>query len=291
MLKINDVNLDILKQQMKNNSLELISVACFYSQLYTSPDNFIEECESHFLQNYTFLLKNNPEENIVQSFIDTNIEKSENQTISWNNIHYIWKQFLDKNNYPSLMFSSQLKEILKIKLSYNEENDSFQGTSVYLPYINQFLLFWNQHITESNDTLLISELVQIYKHWYLKNNLPFSTKEKNILKILSHFFPTIHIDKHTIQNVECNLWNKSQEIEKIFDLYKLHFQEKVQNHEIELPFFVSLFDIYQFYLSHLEQLNKTIDLIINKKYFIEYLSSKYHQDLQYNKFLPGNFFI
>jgi len=291
LVKINNINIDLLKANMKNISLDLLCVASFYSKLYNSTDHFIEKCEDEYLKKYSFLLKENTEENIIIDFIDKNIEKSDLQTISWNNIHYIWKRYLDKNNYPIIMTSFQLKEILKTKITYNEETDLFEGTSKYLPCIDNFLYFWNNNIQESDTYLEINEFVYIYKYWNVKNNYNYPIKEKNILKIISHFYPNIHVDSQYIYNIKCHIWNKNEEIDKIMEMYKLDFRECVEKKEIVLPFLISLYDIYQFYMNHLVDLNKEIDIIINKKYFIQYLSNKYEKDIKYNKFLSGQMIV
>jgi len=99
------------------------------------------------------------------------------------------------------------------------------------------------------------------------------------------------MDAQNIYNIKCNLWNKNQEIDKIMEMYKIEFRKSVEKKEVVLPFLISLYDIYQFYMTHLIDLNKEIDIIINKKYFIQYLFSKYEKDIQYNKFLSGQMII
>ena len=291
LLKINKINIDLLKVNMKNISLDLICVASFYSKLYNLPDHFLEKCDDDILKKYSFLLKDNTEENIIIDFINKNIEQSDSQTISWNNIHYIWKRYLDKNNYPFLLTSFQLKEILKTKITYKEETDLFEGTSKYLPCIDNFLYFWNNNIEESDSTLDINEFVQIYKYWNGKNNYNYPIKEKNILKIISHFYPLVNLDKQYIYNIKCKIWNKNEEIDKVMDMFIIEFKEDVKNNKIVLPFLISLYDIYQYYMIHLVDLHKEIDIIINKKYFVQYLFNKYNMDIKYNKFLSGQLFI
>ena len=99
------------------------------------------------------------------------------------------------------------------------------------------------------------------------------------------------MDNQYIYNIKCQLWNKNQEIDKIMEMYKIDFRESVKKKEIVLPFLISLYDIYQFYMIHLVDLNKEIDIIINKKYFIQYLGIKYEKDIKYNKFLSGQMFV
>jgi hypothetical protein len=283
LLNMNIINIELLKTNLKNVCLDLLCVSCFYSKMYQSSDNFIEKYGDEYLQHYTLLLKQNTEEDIVNYFINRNIENNETHKISWNNIHYIWKRYLDKNNYPILMTSNQLKEILKSKIEYNEETDIFLGiTSKYIPYINQFLHFWNNTITDSDNNLEIEEFKQIYK-------IVNSIKEKNIFNIISHFYPNIIIDNKFIYNVKCSLWNKNNEINKVFNLYKTDFNKKVTNKEIMLPYLIPLHEIYQYYMEHITELNKEFDIIINKKYFIQYLINNNQKYIKYDKFMSGDF--
>jgi hypothetical protein len=285
LLNMNIINIELLKTNLKNVCLDLLCVSSFYSKMYQSSDIFLEKYGDEYLQHYSLLLKQNTEEDIVNYFINRNIEKNETHKISWNNIHYIWKRYLDKNNYPILMTSNQFKEILKSKIEYNEETDIFQGiTSKYLPYINDFLHFWDNSIIDSDNNLEIEEFKQIYKCWYNKNNYANSIKE-----IISHFYPNIIIDNKYIYNVDCSLWNKKTEINKVFNLYKIEFKTKVLNKEIMLPYLIPLHEIYHYYMEHITELNKEFDIIINKKYFIQYLINNNQKYIKYDKFMSGDF--
>ena len=100
-----------------------------------------------------------------------------------------------------------------------------------------FLYFWNNNIQESDTYLEINEFVYIYKYWNIKNNYNYPIKEKNILKIISHFYPNIHVDNQYIYNIKCQLWNKNQEIDKIMEMYKIDFRESVKKKRNCFTFF------------------------------------------------------
>jgi len=284
LLKVNNVNIELLKTNLKNVCLDLLCVACFYSRMYQTSDLFLDKYGDEPLRNYSLLLKNNTDESIIDFFVQKNIEKNETHKISWNNIHYIWKRYLDKNNYPYIISSVTLKDILKSKIEYNEETDTFQGiTSKYIPHINQFINFWDQYMVPGEDNLEIEEFKQIYKCWNNKNNYI------NVFNIISHFYPNIMVDQKNIYNIQCSLWNKNTEIDKIFYLYKLDFKKKVANKEIMLPYLIPIYEIYQYYMIHITELNKDFDILINKKYFIQYLIQNNQEFVKYDKFLSGDF--
>jgi hypothetical protein len=117
--------------------------------------------------------------------------------LTWKNMHYIWKQYLSSINVPNMIYTNNLKTLLKTHLSFDEKNIldiTFTNvTSKFLPIISSFLSFWESHITiiehsltldtvtldtvtldtVTLDTIFdneyeIDEIVSMYKN-YLKN--------------------------------------------------------------------------------------------------------------------------
>ena len=93
-----------------NNLLNIIVVACYFSRRFKSSDLFLTNHASTDLYNYTKYLKINPFEKIVQRFMNNYIESSKEQSISWKNMLYLWKNFLDSNNLPQIVFTNSLKK-------------------------------------------------------------------------------------------------------------------------------------------------------------------------------------
>ena len=56
-----------------------------------------------------------------------------------------------------------------------------------------------------------------------------------------------------------------------------------------LPYLIPLHEIYHYYMEHITELNKEFDIIINKKYFIQYLINNNQKYIKYDKFMSGNF--
>ena len=60
---------------------------------------------------------------------------------------------------------------------------------------------------DGDNNLEIEEFKQIYKYWYNKHNCANSIKEKNILNIISHFYPNIIIDNKFLEiSYNTSLW-------------------------------------------------------------------------------------
>ena len=137
-----------------------------------------------------------------------------------------------------------MKNLLKEKLEYNEENDTFLNvTSKFLPIISDFTNFWEKTITYSNielfdDEIEIDELCLLFKIWCSNNQKSVFTngnlKETEVLNILKHFFPNIEIieDKYLL-NISCSLWNKFGDISftlnKLKECKKQDYEHAVKN--------------------------------------------------------------
>ena len=111
--------------------------------------------------------------------------------MEWKNIHFVWKQFLSSYNLPNIIYSNTLKNLFKEKYLYDENSDSFIGiTSKYLPVHSDFIKFWENTITVSNNNLFYSELeideiCSLFKYWTKHNSEQLLTNgnicEDNIL--------------------------------------------------------------------------------------------------------------
>jgi hypothetical protein len=127
LIKINtNFSNDYWRDMLKKIGLNLLCVSVYYSKRYENSDKFIERKADEDLKTYTYYLKNNNQENIVNEFCDQFIIDSDIQDkLEWKNIHFIWKQFLSDQNFPNIMYTNNLKNILKSKYTYDENNDLF----------------------------------------------------------------------------------------------------------------------------------------------------------------------
>lgn len=269
---------EIIKQCLDNIGIDLLCVACYYSDIYSTSDNYIQTKTYDDFKNYVLYFSYNPQNIIICNFINQTLEKTEGSLsanfISWKNMHYLWKLYLYNNNIPNTIYSNNLKDILKQHITFNEENNDINFiniTSKYLPNVSSFLSFWNKYITieSSNDFDDEYEVEEIYSLYKLieKNN---QITDEDIIKIISHYFSHIEIiDNKYITNIYCSLWNKKQDIIKMLE----HYRETNKN-KSDSEVLISIDELYESYKSYykaLSLLEKTIYNIVGKNYFEKFI--------------------
>lgn len=293
-------SIDILKDGLKKIGLDVLCVATHYSNRHNGSENFIRNKANEDLKKYSLYLENNTNKNIVDLFCNQYIEKVENKdnnksTITWKNIHYLWKQFISNLSLPNIIYYNTLKNLLKEQFEYNETEDTFYNiTSKFLPSVSYFINFWEENIytkelEEVNFTneIELDELYEIYKQWCLNVSLigsNFFLNENEILKILQHFYSDIEIiDNKYIMNVYCKIYNKFTAIEDIIKLLKKEY--KIKNNNSLIPFD----DAYLFYCNHYSDLNSR-KYISSKKYFEKYLNSYLCDYIVYDTFISNKWY-
>jgi hypothetical protein len=308
LLKVNDIIKmeNFWKSFLYNSIIDILCVASHYSIRYGSSDNYIENSSNDIrLQELTFYLKDTTPLNIIQKFIHeylqisvsantvkslTNslivMDNSQNSVlratqINWKNMQYLWKHFLDSNNLPTIMFQTTLKALLTENLSeyYNEELDSFIGiSSKYLPEIQQFLSFWETTIEtdEFESDFEIEEITRLFNQW-TSNSVMLG--DKQILDIISYFFPEMEIEKDTyICKIRCSLWDKQMDINVAMDNMKQSLRMRyyarnggINNYErATSPISgcnISIYDAYLYYCKYFSSKN----LIVSKSYFEKHI--------------------
>ena len=319
LIKMNEnISIDLWKDILKKKGLNLLCVACHYSNRNENSDNYINNKYDEELKNYSFYLRNNTQQEIVDNFCSKYIKTDEvnNCKIEWKNLHFIWKQFLSNSYLPNMIYSNTLKNIFKERYKYNEDNDNFINiTSKYLPIQSDFIKFWettiifsekskksdysdnlnnlnNQNTFEeiftNEDELEIDELCSLFKQWTKQTNEQLLTNgnisEENVIKILKHFFPNIEIieDKYVL-NVSCILWNKNDDINLSFDFIK----DKIKNDSVLA--LISFEDAYNYYYKYCS-LNKH-KFVVSKRYFEKYLYFKFEDHIVYDKFIETQWFL
>jgi hypothetical protein len=231
------INLDNWSYYSKQNiTLDLFCVAAHYSKRYNNADEFlINHCKDESLKKHAFYLKDKNEDQIIDIFYSQNIEKSDDCSISWKNMQYLWKHFIDTEQIPNVVFSSHLKSKMIDKFNYDGHGDLFLDcTSKILPTVSKFIQFWNESIEiigSSNDInnpedfdvedseleeLEVDEICSLFTHYY-KGNIT----EKNVIDLIRHYYPDIIIedDKYLLK-VRCKLWNKKQDIIDVIKKYQ-----------------------------------------------------------------------
>jgi hypothetical protein len=230
-------------------------------------------------------------------------------------MQYLWKQYLDSKNLPNIVFQQTLKSILIQNLPecYKESQDSFLGIcSKHIPAIHRFLSFWDETITIDESAyhmdFEISELCYLLKKWCeSKNEAGKNMNDKQILDLITHFFPDIEIiDEKYIYKIKCSLWDKELDIQMGLENLKQRLREKynirisqennmltynadntmnntsVENEIVQIDvalntrplnqnIAISIYDAYKSYCKYANGLNGNHEQIVSKGYFEKYI--------------------
>ena len=263
------------------HAIDLFCVAAHYSLRFGSADNFIMTHSNDIeLNNYTFFLKNNTEDNIIKLFINRFIdipEKSDeynlnDHKISSKNMMYLWKQYIETERLPNVIFTSNLKGKFREVMKYDETEDVFVGvTSKLLPNVSRFLLFWKDLIDvdlpEMNEEELeIDELCLLF---YSSTKIHFT--DKTMISLIKHYWTNVVIeDNKYLVNCRSKMWDKKKDISQILKQYQDRKQSKGDvGEEFEIDS-VPISELYAFYSKH-----HKCKYVASKRYFERYLHNEY----------------
>ena len=254
-LKSNTEVSDKMYESLQRNIINIFVVCCYYSNRYENADNYLNSIKNDDIYDHALYLKNNTPETLVQKFINNKLQNSHGSTISMKNMLYLWKCYLDEINIPYIIFSSNLKLLLKGKLDFNEYDDLFYGyTSLSLPLVSNFIKFWDSSMKEDMDEyfLEIDEICTLFKQW-LSAKSSLEIKEYIILNLIKHFYPDIIIENNKyIFGIGCNYWCKKDDIKNF-----LNGHENADN--------LTSYELYVEYTKNNNKKNTT--LTVNKSYF------------------------
>ena len=106
----------------KQSMLDLFCVAAHYSSRFSSADLFIEKmCKDRTVIEHAFYLKNTTDDGILSRFISSTTEPCKGVHITWKNMLYLWKIFIEEEKIPNVFFTSVLKKHLMKRLEYSCE--------------------------------------------------------------------------------------------------------------------------------------------------------------------------
>jgi hypothetical protein len=309
----NSIANELIKDVLNKIGIDLISVAAHYSERYGSSDQFLINLPKEDpIKDYIMFFSSNTTNKIVEQFVSqciepvtTNHSNSTNTyNLSWKNIHYIWKLYLSSINVPNMMYSNNLKTLLKSQLVFSELNCATDivftnVTSKFLPNVSSFLSFWDKHITiltannnsdkSYDDEYEIDEISSIYK---LTNKALSNSyiSDKDIIKMIWHYFyPSVEvIDNKYITNIHCNLWSKHDDINEMLDYYKQQHKNELVSSDVSL---ISFDDLYQNYKSYIQAkviVENSFHPNVSKHFFEKFLSHYLASYIKFDKFVSSD---
>lgn len=278
LIHMNDnVSADTIQELFYKHGLDILCVAAHYSNRYHCSDHYIQQSPEELAQ-YTLYVKQNTQQTIFSSFCSHSIETVAQYSISWKNMHFIWKLFVSKQSLPSLIYVNTLKKLLRETYDYNESTDCFLNvTSKYLPFVSHFLQFWDQTMTinpASESEVELDEVCGLLKKWNQEQGVSCGAIiEHDVLKIIHHYYPNIDVEESKyLLHVQCSLWNKMEDMHAALQSYK----ELSSPTALLIPFD----ELYSFYIKQ-----KQTKLTISKRCFEKYLSSELGEFIEFDTFV------
>ena len=288
--------------------LDILCVSCHYSIRYQNSDLYIiNYCNDMEITDYVFKLTYTYPEILIDKFIseylfvidykDANkeeieIERENKDKMNWQNMLYLWKQFLHTNQLPLTLFQSILKPILtqtRFPIFYKIDGDYFIGIgSSQWPMIQTFLRYWHETMIpdENEIELEIEEITNLFRLWGETVRTykweVFSLTESQILDVISYFSPEIQIDKQKfVYGIRSTLWDKRTDIQTALIQYKFNMYE-CENIR-KTPVIISIYDIYLFYCRfYSAKYSQQKIFLVSKSYFEKYLMEKYGEYIYEN---------
>jgi hypothetical protein len=129
-------------------------------------------CNNYSVINYALYLKNSSNNDILSRFVNAATEECPGYNISWKNMMYLWKLFIEDEKIPNIFFNHSLKQLLlthysELNLSIetvkstsstcaasdhnnaviNENIIICNRTSKHLPFVCTFISYWENNIS------------------------------------------------------------------------------------------------------------------------------------------------
>jgi hypothetical protein len=267
--------------------LDILCVACHYSNRYGNSDNYlVKHSNDDKFINEVLYLKTMTPESLIYMFTSEYIRimptvakiTTSNGTvlnefilkpcqISWKNMLYLWKHFLESKHLPSVVFTNKLKSQLTelFVKQYDAETDAFNGiNSKYLPSVCKFLQFWDETMVADESELEVGEVASIFKTWSENRREPvINISEKQIADLITYFYPDVDMesDKY-IYKMRNTMWDKNLDIQMAMDDLK----DKMGIVDASL---VSAYDAYVHYCNYGSRPNS---LLVSKQYFDKFMN-------------------
>lgn len=213
----------IEQDNIRQNVLNLLCVACHYSDRYEGADGYIKTGADTILSDHAMFLVGKNCEEIVKIFTKSFIQNIAGQSISSKSMLWIWREYLRTQNLPTVMFQNQFKQIIQCLLPYDAEFDSFPNcTSPLLPSAVAFEEFWKNEIIcddDHDEHLEVEELLVLMRS---KNKKQLGGLDStDVLHLINHFYPEVVVeDEKFICSTYCKFWQKQNIVKDFLEVYR-----------------------------------------------------------------------
>lgn len=307
LIRVNQLQNEGVWSSAKQHTLNILCVAAHYSNRYGSAEDYLDNnCNDKELVGYARYLVNLTPSSVVDLFLSEYIivvvpgTTVSHPKLSWKNMQYLWKKFLDNLQLPSVIFQQNLKNILlhKLETNYSVESDAFVNlSSKYLPSIQKFMQFWDENMevvkVEDRDGLMefeTEEIWQLYKNWTTGGANALS--EKEIADLISYFYPEVEMEENKyVRGVRCLLWDKQMDIQIAIDEMWEYEKTKSPKRAANADNKVSIYDAYVWYSDYYSPVRTgkaspaagkhNNKILVSKTYFEKYICDNYCVDDKY----------
>lgn len=263
----NQLNYTNSENYIKQNFLNFIAVAVYYSVKHESSDNYIKTNHRALasIQKRVFYLNHNDIDKIISSFLikHTVMTNIPNSNLHWNDVLFMWKYYLQSLNLPNIIFHNTLKTKLQERMSFDKEKEIFINCkSDFFDSVELFKTFWCETIitNKPNDDLEIEELEFLFHIWCKKKDnghLILKRSNFNVIDTISHFYKSITINNNKyIVGIQSKEWNKLNVIKDFLSTLKNKYKKENNSKPISFD------NVYKEYCK-----NQQNQLICSKQYF------------------------
>ena len=270
--------------------IDVICVACHYSMRFGSSDEYLTSSHDLRLKSHAFYLKDRTSADLVDGFIRDYItldSANSGLVITWKNVQYLWKHYLNQNRLPMIIYQTPLKTAMKARMNdhYSEDSDSFTGIfSKFLPEIQSFTQFWDDTMTddENESGLELGEIRHLFDLWGKKTSRnAFGTSDEQTLDLIQYYYPNVITENYKyIQEIRCSLWDKKSGINDALDALCI----ENLNAGGDMP-------IYDAYIYYCKRQRDSGDLIVSKSYFENHVHKILHAYVLENRIIAKSWFI
>jgi len=215
-------------------------------------------------------------------------------SISWRNLLYLWRDFLQVHQYPLNLYLVQFRNYVlqhfpdRCIVDTQEDDITIIGIgSSHLPVIHKFLRFWTDTMIEDerDDCVLeIEEICSLFRKWLEARQPPYATytgkgpykKEKfllnegKILDILHYYQPNLEIEEQKfVYRYKNRLWDKELDVQQAMELIQ---QARQYNNINGLR---TIKQAYSFYCNNYKKLPGKKEFVVSKLFFENYVKNNY----------------
>lgn len=207
--------------------LNMFAVALHYSVRHNSGDEFATRYLCCDTTDRIFCLRDNTQQDIVSKFENDSIQRADPTSgshITQKEMLFLWKNFLEMNKLPNVMFASTFLDIIgggTANQGTNTDMDFPNKISKFLPGVSSFNSFWDECIVngDSADEMEMDEITFLYRTFLsTTTKRPITLDANGIGRIMRHFHPNVSITQGKyVSGIRHKDWDKNKQVADVLD--------------------------------------------------------------------------